>query len=92
MITILDNLCREFFGIGLDKVLAGYVGVVALWLSVETIKDIQTTKKLIAKKELEGSTNLSENNHDCHELIIDDSYLPTNSSPYMKKTGVFKYL
>lgn len=50
MITILDNLCREFFGIGLDKVLAGYVGVVALWLSVETIKDIQTTKKLIAKK------------------------------------------
>ena len=59
MITMLENLCREFFGIGFDKVLVGVMGVAALWFEVALIKDIQTTKKLIAKKELEGSTKLS---------------------------------
>ena len=92
MITMLENLCREFLGISFARVLAGFVGVIALWLAIEAKKDSQATKKLIAKKELEGSTKLSENNHDGNKLIIDDSYLPTNSSPYMKKTGVFKYL
>lgn len=92
MITMLENLCREFLGISFARVLAGFVGVIALWLAIEGIKDSQTTKKLIAKKELEGSTKLSENNQDCYKLIIDDSYLPTNSSPYMKKTGVSKYV
>lgn len=92
MITMLDNLCREFLGIGFDKVLVGFMGVVALCFDVSLIKDIQKTKKLIAKKELEGATKLSENNQDCYKLIIDDSYLPTNSSPYMKKTEVFKHM
>ena len=90
---MLENLCREFLGISFARVLAGFVGVIALWLAIEAKKDSQTTKKkLIAKKELEGSTKLSENNKDCYKLIIDDSYLPTNCSPYMKKTEVFKYL
>ena len=92
MITMLENFCREFLGISFARVLAGFAGVIALWLAVEAKKDSQTTKKLIEKKELERATKLSENNQDCYKLIIDDSYLPTNSSLYMKKTGVFKHM
>lgn len=70
-----------------DKILAGIVGIVALYFSVETMQDIRKTKKLIAEGKLRpvSASNSSESATSNHPvLVIDDCYLTENSKPYIR--------
>ena len=80
-----------------DRILAFFVGTIALWLSIDVLKESQKTKRLINEGKLRRSTLIEdtdsiENDNDTHKMgfVIDDCYLSKNSSPYMK-IGVLQY-
>lgn len=68
-----------------DKILAGIVGLVALWLSIETLRDIHKTKELIKQGKLKRCEKTVDDGDNIDgTLVIDNCYLTANSSPYVK--------
>ena len=64
----------------LADIIMVFVGIIALYFTICLLMDVYKTKKLIEQR-------LFNRSKDDYILVIDDSYLPKDSSPYTKKKG-----
>ena len=64
----------------LADIIMFFVGIIALYFTIFLLVDVHKTKMLMQRRNINSSTNNLQ-------LVIDDGYLPKNSSPFMKKKG-----
>lgn len=65
----------------LADIIMFFVGIIALYFTISLLVDVHKTKMLMQRRNINSSTNNLQ-------LVIDDGYLPKNSSPLMKKKGL----
>lgn len=65
----------------LADIMMFFTGIMGLYFTISLLVDIHKTQRLMQQR------NMSTSNNNL-QLIIDDSYLPKNSSPFMKKKGL----